>query len=339
MFRNDYSEPAPKEVLEALLKAANEQNVGYGLDMHSDRAAELIKKAFALKNNASIHFLAGGTQANMAVISYLLRPYEGVITVDTGHINVHETAAVEGSGHKIFTVPNEDGKLLPEKLEEAIRKHTDEHMMKPKMVYLSDATETGTVYQKSELRAIKAVCEAYGLYLFIDGARLGVALTNEDNDIRPEDLKDLCDVFYIGGTKNGALFGEAVVFCDGALGEEFRYHIKNRGAMLAKGFVPGIMFETLFEDGLYFRLAAHSNAMAKKLREGFCKLNVELVGTGKTNQIFLRLPNQAADLLMDHFGCELWTPGKNTQVVRVVTSFATREEACDELLEALKQAL
>ncbi len=338
LFRNDYSEPAAPEVMEKLAGAMGRQHIGYGLDECCARAEEMILEAFGLKDGA-VHFLAGGTQTNMTVISFLLRPYECVICCDTGHINVHETGAVEASGHKMVTVKNEDGKLRAADVEAVYAAHTDEHMVKPRMIYISDATETGTVYTKEELLSLRDVCDRLGLYLFIDGARLGAALTCEDTDVAAKLMGEIAAVLHVGGTKNGALFGEAVVFPDRALAEEFRYHIKNRGAMMAKGFVLGIQFEAWFTDGLYFSLAAHANEMAALLREGLCELGVEPVGESRTNQTFLRLPRAAAESLIDEFGCELWTDCKEELVIRAVTSFATEEEAVDALLEAVSDSL
>lgn len=338
MFRNDYSETAAKEVLQAILSADGEQNIGYGEDIHTRHAAELIRKRFALPD-AEVFFLAGGTQTNMTVISYLLRPYESVICCDTGHINVHETGAVEASGHKVCTCKNEDGKLRPEDVLAVCAHHSDEHMVKPAMIYISDSTETGTVYTKAELLALREVCDEKRLLLFLDGARLGVAMTSKDTDVVPAFLAEVCDVFYIGGTKNGALFGEAVVIKDKALASNFRYHIKNRGAMLAKGFVTGLQFEALFTDDLYFRLADHSNFTAGRIRAGLKELSVPLYGNSNTNQIFVTLPESQAQALIDEFGCERWTETGEGTVVRIVTSFATDPEECDALLEFLASIL
>ena len=333
MFRNDYSEICAPEVLEKLKNCLGEQNIGYGLDVHSASAAEKILGAFGLSDSgAEVFFLAGGTQANAVTLSFLMRPYEAVICCGTGHINVHETGAVEGSGHKVLTSPGKDGKLLPEEIERIYRLHADEHMVKPKIVYISDSTETGTVYKKAELEAIKKTCEKLGLLLFIDGARLGVALTSPENDMTPADFAANCDVFYVGGTKNGAMYGEAIVVKDPSLSKEFRYHIKNRGAMLAKGFAVGIQFEALFTDGLYFRLAENSNATASFIREGLEKLGVETVGGAKTNQIFISVPAPLGLKLEKEFGLELWTDNGDTRVERIVTSFAAKIGDCETLI-------
>ncbi len=331
MFRNDYSEAVAPEILKAIGEIANEQSVGYGLDEHSKNAEKLILKRFGLKDG-KVFFLSGGTQANMVVISYILRDYESVIACDTGHINVHETGAVEGSGHKILTSFNADGKLKAEDIENILSLHRDEHMVMPKMVYISDSTETGTVYTLSELKAIRKVCDKNKLLLFIDGARLGVALTS-GADVDAKDIAKYSDIFYVGGTKNGLLSGEAVVIKDTHLAENFRYQIKNRGAMLAKGFVLGVQFERAFTDDLYFKLAKNSNEKANIIRNGLKKLGVKFEGNSTTNQIFIRLENAKADIIMDKFGCELWSLEGNEKVIRIVTSFATTENDCIEFLD------
>lgn len=334
MFRNDYSETAPKEILDAVLSLSGEQNVGYGLDKHSFHAQELIKDFFDVPKG-DVHFLAGGTVTNMTVISFLLKPYEAVIACDTAHINVHETGAVEASGHKVITCPNDDGKLKAEDIEKAFILHGDEHMVKPKMVYISDATETGTIYTKAELSEIRKVCDKYGLYLFLDGARLGSALVCS-KDIDAEFIGSICDVFYAGGTKNGLLFGEAVVFNNKELSEYFRYHIKNRGAMLAKGFVVGAQFERLFTDGLFLELAKRAADKADIIRNGLKIDGIEFYGNSPTNQIFIKLKKEKAELLVEKFGCERWTDLGDEEVIRIVTSFATTEEDCLELIDYTK---
>ncbi len=331
MFRNDYSEGAAPEIMEALQKVCREQNIGYGEDKHCLHAKELIREFFGTPE-ADVHFIAGGTQTNMTVISYFLRPYEGVIACDTAHINVHETAAVEGSGHKVYTCPNHDGKLCAADVEKAFLLHGDEHMMKPAMVYISDATETGTVYTKAELLALREVCDKYGLLLFMDGARLAVALQCAETDFDAKFIGQVCDVFYAGGTKNGLLYGEAVVVPAPAKAEYFRYHIKNRGAMLAKGFAVGAQFEALFTDGLFLKLAENTCRTADMIRSGLAQKGVAFAGGSKTNQIFIRLPKEKAEAVCEKFGCEKWTDEGDEWVIRIVTSFATKEEDCGELL-------
>ena len=336
LFKNDYSELADERIIEAIKKHLNEQHKAYGLDEHSENAKGYIRKTFDVPN-ADIHFLAGGTQTNMVTISYFLKPYEAVIACDTGHINVHETGAVEASGHKIITCKNKDGKIKPEDIEHQMKLHTDEHVVKPKMVYISNATESGTIYTKKELEDIRRICDTYSLYLFIDGARLGSALTSKACDYTKEFFGNITDIFYIGGTKNGLLIGEALVIKNKELSECFRYHIKNRGAMLAKGFLIGIEFEEAFKDGLYFELAKQSNETSEYIKEELKKANIVFDSDSPTNQQFIILPNEKADKVIKEFGCELWEKREKEKVIRIVTSFSTKKEDCDEIINFIKE--
>lgn len=335
-FINDYSEGAHPNVLNALYKLNLEQNTGYGKDVYCQRAKELIKQELQ-RNDVDIHFIPGGTQTNLLVISSFLRPHECVIAVDTSHINVHETGAIEATGHKVVVVPHEDGKITPDSIEKAVKYHSDEHMVKPKMVYISNTTELGTIYTAKELIAIRNVCDKYGLILFMDGARLGSALTCEQNDLMLSDLANITDVFYIGGTKNGALFGEALVIVRDDLKEEFRYMIKQRGAMLAKGFVLGIQFEELFKDDLYFALAKHANDMAQIIINTFKDCGYSFYATPGTNQVFPILPNNVIDKLSEEFSFLLQhSVDENHSVVRFVTSWATKPESVERLCECIR---
>ena len=327
-FRNDYSELAHENILKALLKEVNNQNIAYGNDVHSENAKWLIKKTFKCYN-AAVYLVSGGTQANMLVISYLLRHYEGVISCDSGHINVHETAAIEGNGNKVYTVKNTNGKLTAEDIKEALRINKGEHMVKLKMVYISNSTEMGTIYTKEELLSLRKVCDEYNLYLFIDGARLASALTCKDNDVTPELIGEVSDVFYVGGTKNGTLSGEAIVFKNKNMAKEFNYHIKNKGALLAKGFVLGIQFEEMFKNNLYFELATHANKMADYIKEN---LNANFYMDSPTNQIFIALDSSIAKKVIKDYDCELWESYKDFDVIRIVTSFATKLEDCKEFV-------
>ena len=330
-FRNDYCELAHPKILQALMAHSNEQNEAYGLDEHSKKAASCIKKIFGAKD-ADVHFLAGGTQTNLLLISKALHHYEGVISADTGHINVHETAAVEGAGYKIITVPNQNGKITAKQIEEQVAYFGgNEHMVKPRMVYISNSTELGTIYTKQELIEICNVCKKNGLYFFIDGARLGSALTSDENDVDPASLGSLCDAFYVGGTKNGLLFGEALVINNLELKKDFRFHIKNKGAMLAKGYAVGLQFEAAFEDGLYFDLAKKANRTAALLKKGLEKLEVQMFPS-PTNQVFATFEKELAQRFIDMFGCELWEDKGETQTIRFVTSFLTEEEDVNNLL-------
>ena len=334
-FKNDYSFAAHPKILEALAKFGAEENIPYGLDKHSENAARLIKETFGAKD-AKVFFLAGGTQTNLVFISSVLRHYEGVISPTSGHINVHETAAVEGSGYKVITVNGKDGKLSAEDVNQTVKLFTDEHMVKPRMVYISNSTEIGTIYHKQELTKLYKACKDNGLYLFIDGARLGSALTSLDNDIDPKDLGSLCDAFYVGGTKNGLLFGEALVIVNPELAKDFRFHIKNKGAMLAKGYVVGIQFEEAFKEGLYFELAKRTNQYAVKVREILTKHGYPLLPS-PTNQVFARLDKKRAEALINEFGLEKWEEGPDYMVVRFVTSFKTEDNDIESLDHYLSQ--
>ncbi|WP_010632132.1 threonine aldolase family protein [Sporolactobacillus vineae] len=332
-FKNDYSEGAHPAILEALMRTNLEQEEGYGEDRYSLEAADLIRQRIA-RPDAAVHFLTGGTQVNMTAISSFLRPHEAAIAAKTGHINVHETGAIEATGHKVVVADSDgDGKLTPESIQQVLDAHPDEHMVKPKLVYISDTTEVGAIYTKSELERLKTFCDAHQLYLYLDGARLGSALTAEGNDLVLSDLPKLTDAFYIGGTKNGALIGEALVIVRDSLKEDFRYLIKQRGAMLAKGRVTGIQFLELLKGNLYFDLASHANRMADKLREGLTAQGFRFLTHSPSNQIFPVLPNALIDALLHQYAFLTWSKvdAQHTSV-RLVTSWATREAAVDGFL-------
>lgn len=336
-FRNDYSEAAHPRIFELLNKYNLEVNAGYGEDVHSDRAKGLIKELIK-KDDADIHFIPGGTQANLLAISSFLRPYQAVIAADTGHINVHETGAVEATGHKILTVSNKDGKLTSDDIRDVISQHTNEHMVQPKMVYISNSTELGTIYAKSELIDIQKTCKDNGLILFLDGARIGSALTCKTNDLNIEDIAELVDVFYIGGTKNGALLGEALIILRDDLKKDFRFLIKQRGAMMAKGFVMGIQFEALFQDNLYFELSKHANEMAEKLVSIIEEFGYSFYTKPYTNQVFPIFPIELIDELSKEFMYEFHEKIDNKNAaVRFVTSWATKLESINALRDFLKR--
>ena len=325
-FRNDYAYLAHPRILDALSKHLDEQFDAYGLDKHSLAASKLIKERFGCPD-AEVFFLSGGTQTNLVFISKALRHYEAVICADTGHINVHEAAAIEGSGIKLITVKNVDGKLDVPSICETYSKFVDEHMALPKMVYISNSTETGTIYSRKELEEISAFCKENELFLFLDGARLGNALMSKENDIDPIDL---------GGTKNGLLFGEALVVKSKEIAKHFRHHIKNKGAMLAKGFALGIQFEEAFKEDLYFELARHSNEMADLVKEGFAKLGISYLPS-PTNQVFATLKKEIAKRFIDEFGCEVWNEYEDNATIRFVTSFNTRKEDVDYLMKKAEE--
>ena len=332
-FMNDYSEGAHPRILELLMKANLEQNVGYGEDLHSAKAKEYMKKLLQNKN-VDIHFIPGGTQTNLLVISAFLRPHQCVIAADTGHINVHETGAIEATGHKVVAMPCTNGKLTPAAIQEALDYHVGEHMTQPKLVYVSNSTELGTIYSKAELSAIHHLCRNNGLILYLDGARIGSALTSRSNDLELSDIAQLVDVFYIGGTKNGALLGEALVIVKDELKEDFRYLIKQRGAMMAKGFVAGIQFEALFQDNLFFELAAHANEMAEKIATELKKCGYSFYVPPCTNQLFPVLPNDLIEKLSEQFLFSIQAKvDKEHSAIRFVTSWATTQKSVDSLRE------
>ena len=336
-FMNDYSEGAHPQILELMLRSNLEQNTGYGEDLHSNRAKQYIKIELQ-RNDVDIHFIPGGTQTNLLVISSFLRPYQSVIAADTGHVNVHETGAIEATGHKVVTVPHQEGKLTPDGIRKALDNHSGEHMVQPKMVYLSDTTELGTIYTKAELIAIRKLCIEEELLLFLDGARLASALTCNSNDLTLKDIAELTDVFYIGGTKNGALLGEALVICKQELKEDFRYMIKQRGAMMAKGFVVGMQFEALFENGLFYELGAHANQMAVRLADAFRKKSYDLFAPVCSNQLFPILKNEDILSLEKEFVFSIQEMISQTHsAVRFVTSWATTRENVDKLIDFIQK--
>ena len=334
-FRNDYSQGAHPRVLEAVAACNLEGCPGYGADPHCERAAGLIRQLCAAPD-AAVHFFIGGTAANLTAIAAFLRPWECVLAPDTGHINVHEGGAAEAAGHKILGLPTPDGKLRPADLAPVLDRCRDTAMVLPRMVYISNATEVGTVYTKPELSALSEFCRAHGLLLFLDGARLGTALTSEGCSVTLPDLAALTDAFYIGGTKNGALMGEAMVLTGPDLQPHFFRAMKQRGAVLAKGFLLGAQFEALLEDGLYWDLARHSNAMACRLRAGLEEKGIDFLVDSPTNQLFPIFAKEQLPRLEELCSFEVWEDVDETRTaVRFVTSFATSPEDVDGLLAAL----
>ncbi len=334
-FYNDYSEGAHQRILDALVATNLVQETGYGEDSFSLKAAGLIK-AKLNSPHAAVHLVSNGTQPNFIVLTAMLRPHESVIAATTGHINIHEAGAVEASGHKINTIPTKTGKITAEQIEEVVAQHTDEHMVKPRAVYISQSTELGIVYTKQELEEIAAACKRHNLYFYLDGARLGSALTSEGNNLSLPDIANLVDVFYIGGTKNGALLGEAIVILNADLQKDFRYFIKQRGALLAKGRALGVQFLELFKDDLYFDLARHANVMAHKLSKGIKSLGYMFLTESSTNQIFPILPNSVIVELEKRYGFYVWSKtDESNSSIRLVTSWATKEESVESFLKDL----
>jgi threonine aldolase len=338
-FKNDYSEGAHPRILNALLETNLEQDEGYGEDSYSRKAIELIKEKIGT-DDVDIHFISGGTQTNLIAISAFLRPHEAAIAVSSGHILGHETGAIEATGHKIISVVGKNGKLSPSDLQGVLEGHPDEHMVKPKLVYISNSTEIGSIYTKSEIQDLHDFCKCNQLILYMDGARLGSALCSEENDLQLSDLPKLVDAFYIGGTKNGALIGEALVICRDSLKEDFRYHIKQKGALLAKGRLMGIQFLELFRDNLFFDLANHANKMAGLIRDGLNNVNVKFLTHSPSNQLFPILPNAVISELQNKYAFHVWEKvDSDSSAIRFVTSWATKEEEVISLIEELKRLL
>ncbi|MFF2445473.1 threonine aldolase family protein [Neobacillus sp. NPDC058068] len=338
-FKNDYSEGAHPRILNALVESNFEQEEGYGEDRFTRKAVELLKGKIG-STDVDIHILSGGTQTNLTAISAFLRPHEAAISASTGHILGHETGAIEATGHKILSIETEDGKLTPAQLRAVLKAHPDEHMVKPKLVYISNSTEIGSIYKKDELVQLRNFCDKNQLILYMDGARLGSALCSAENDILLSDLPGLVDAFYIGGTKNGALIGEALVICRDALKEDFRYHLKQKGALLAKGRLLGIQFLELFRDNLFFDLAAHANKMAEMLRTEISEAKILFLTESPSNQIFPILPNALIIELQRKYSFHVWEQvDADHSAIRLVTSWATKEDMVAAFIKDLKKEL
>ena len=338
-FDSDYMEGAHPKILQRLIETNMEKTPGYGCDYYCESAKEKIRKACNCPQG-EIHFLVGGTQTNATIIKSLLRSYEGVIAADTGHISSHEAGAIEAGGHKVLTLPQESGKISAEAVENYIDVYNGDannaHMVKPGMVYISHPTEFGSLYSKDELEKLSAVCKKHKILLYLDGARLGYGLMSKNTDVTMETIAANCDVFYIGGTKVGALFGEAVVITKPNLIENFFSIIKQQGALLAKGRLLGIQFDTLFTDDLYLDISKHAIDMAEKLKECFVKKGYEFYFDSPTNQQFIVLENQKMERLAEKISFSFWEVlDKNHTVVRFVTSWATQEDEIDELFELI----
>ena len=338
-FHNDYSEGCHESIIKRLAQTNIEQTPGYGTDQYCAAAADRIRN-LCEDLTLSVHFLVGGTQTNMTVIDAALRAHQGVVCAQTGHIHVHETGAIEATGHKVLPLPTQDGKITALQVQELVEAHRTsdamEHTVQPKMVYISNPTELGTIYSRDELTALSAYCHSNGLYLFLDGARLGYGLAAAGHDLTLPDLAKLCDVFYIGGTKQGALFGEAVVISNPVLAEDFRYMIKQHGGMLAKGRLLGLQFDTLLQDGLYFQLARQANEKADQLRVVFEQLGYPLYVPGTTNQIFVVMPDSILEELAKTFTFTQECRVDETHwAVRFCTSWATSQDNVEKLCCAL----
>jgi len=337
-FNNDYLEGCHPKILEALQQSNLEQTCGYGLDPYCDKARAILREVCGTPG-ADVHFLVGGTQTNATAIASILRPYQGVLSASTGHINVHETGAIEHSGHKVLTIPSEDGKISAPQVEQALREHFEddgpEHLVQPGMLYLTFPTELGTIYSKAELLQLKQVCKDWNLPLYIDGARLGYGLASPKCDLTIKDIAAIADIFYIGGTKQGALFGEALIINDSSLKKDFRYYIKQNGGLLAKGRLLGIQFSTLFTDNLYLEISKKADILAEKISEAFKQKGCRLLVEGHTNQVFPVLSKEQAEKLRRNFNFTLWQKTEDGEIARFCTSWATTEENVAALCEAI----
>lgn len=335
-FKNDYSEGGHQNILNKLIETNLVQQLGYGEDEYTTQAKDILKEKI---NNpeAAIYFVSGGTQTNLLVISALLQIHEAVISAKTGHIFVHETGAIEALGHRIITIDTETGKLHPAAIQATLLQYTlRPHMVKPRLVYISNSTEIGTIYSKEELQSLASFCKANKLLLFMDGARLGHALTAENNDLTLTDLSELTDVFYIGGTKNGALLGEAIVFNNRELAPDFDYVLKQKGALLAKGRLLGVQFLELFKNDLYFDLARHANKMAMKIASAVQECGYSFLTPSTTNQIFPILPKVLIHKLSHKYLFFEWKNiDDNNTAIRLITSWATDEAQVDEFIHDL----
>ena len=337
-FRNDYGNGAHPHVLEALCRTNLELTAGYGLDPYCEKAADRIRQLCG-HPQAEVHFIVGGTQANKTALGAFLRPWEAVVTADTGHIHVHEAGAIEHNGHRLHLLPAPEGKITPAQIDRLCQAYSqDETAAAPRVVYISNTTELGTVYSLEELTALRKVCDQHGLYLYCDGARLACAMAVSGTTFA--DYAATCDAFTIGGTKNGLLFGEALVITNPALMPSFRRCMKQQGAMLAKGRLLGVQFGAVLENGLYLRLAEDAMKAARQLADGLRALNIpQLIGS-PSNQLFPILPNAVLPALQEQAAFEIWGPvDEGRSCVRFVTAWHTTEEEVAALLDILKKLL
>lgn len=341
-FQSDYSQGAHPKVLEALEHTNAEHTGGYGIDPHSDHAADLVRELVGAPD-AAVHFMVGGTPCNITLIAAALRPYETVVAARSGHVYFHETGAIEATGHRVAAFEGHNGKLTPEMIDCAWDEYQDEHTPVPRLAYVSQPTEIGSLYTKAEMEALAAVCKARNMLLYVDGARMACALTAEGNDLTLPDIAQLADAFYLGGTKAGALLGEALVITNPAINDHFRWMIKRQGGMLAKGRVIGVQFEALLEggaDSVYFQIGAHANRLAARLRDGLAEMGISFLGQSPTNQVFPILPTEVASALHDSVAFYDWEPERDGMIaVRFVTGWGTTDAEVDELLRRVEELL
>lgn len=336
-FKSDYLEGAHPKVLQKLIETNNAQTPGYGDDAYCAQAAKTVKELCGTPD-IGVHFLAGGTQTNLTLICAALRPHQGAISAVSGHIYVHEAGAVESRGHRIIPLESNDGKLCAGQLRSLCDAHLHdrarEHTVQPKLVYISNATEIGSLYKKADLEALRKACDDCGLYLYMDGARLAYALASEENDLSLEDITALCDAFYIGGTKAGLLFGEALVIRNKAINEDFRYIVKQNGAMLAKGRLLGVQFQALLEDGLMLQIGRRANALAAKIKHACMMKNIPFLTQSSTNQQFPVFEDADAEKFADI--ATVWQKTDETHTaLRFCTGWATSEQSVDELTDMI----
>lgn len=334
-LKNDYSLGSHPKVLQALIDTNMTLSDGYGIDPFCDGAADMIREMIKCPE-AYVQFLTAGTQTNQTALAAFLRPHHSVISPSTGHVCVHETGAIEATGHKVNHVPTVDGKLRPEDIDTVMAEHEDEHYVKPAIIYISNSTETGLIYTKAELTALREKCLEHSLLTYIDGARLAMAMTSPENDLNFEDLPKLCDAFYIGGTKCGAMFGEALVIVNKKLQEDIRWLVKQRGGMIAKGRLLGVQFQALLKDGFYFELGAHANRLAKKLADGIAAKGYEFAIPPQTNMLFPLFTKEKVNELSENVMFEGWQyPSETHAAIRLVTSWGTTEEEVDAFLKLI----
>ena len=342
-FECDYIAGAHPEILKRLSETNMEILPGYGMDHYTESARDKIRNACGCPD-ADVEFLTGGTQTNAVIISTMLRDWEGVISAESGHVSVHESGAIEYTGHKVIALPAVDGKLTADAIRDYMIRFcsdvTHDHMVFPGMVYISYPTEPGTLYSKKELEAISEVCGEYGIPLYLDGARLGYGLMSDSSDMTIEDIAHLTDVFYIGGTKVGALCGEAVVFTKGNMPKHFLTSVKRRGALLAKGRLTGVQFDALFTDDLYFRISRHAIEMAEKLKEILRRHELPFYIQSPTNQQFVVLEDRRMEKLAEKVAFSFWEkPDPSHTVVRLATGWSTTDEDLAELDRALSESV
>ncbi len=339
-FESDYTQGAVPEIIAKLVETNLEMTPGYGEDEYCFSAAQKIKAEIGMPS-ADVHFLVGGTQTNLLFISSVLRPHQGVMCAHTGHINVHETGAIEATGHKVIPLSSADGTVTAQQVRDTLEAHyndaTHEHIVQPAMVYISFPTENGTLYSKAQLTELSELCRERHIPLYLDGARLGYGLMSDNNDLTLKDIASLCDAFYIGGTKVGALFGEALVITNDRYKKDFRYIEKQKGAMFAKGRLLGLQFDTLFTDGLYYKISSHAVSLAKKIRTAFEGKNIPLYFDSPTNQQFPILTDEQMKKLGEEFAFSYWCKAGDKHAVRFCTSWATKEEDVETLIAKIKQ--